>query len=603
MEPLGVDHASATDPSAWPRIRPLLIVGHTEPTSTRIWLRGGTGHHSVRVELHPGEAGAEVPPAQTLTLHSWKDFTATAPFERLTPGKRYEVIARFRRTPRALDSLRSEASGTEVRGELRTFPERACDEAFSFLLASCNLSVVSLTNFGGLVAGGLGMLAAQGALVGSADPRFRIYRWVRPVLAPMLRAVLKLGFLATYWTTHFEQPSPLLTSPFAGLLDRPTPTGKPAAFAIHAGDQIYFDVPYPRRKPTVGEYRRSYRQTWSEDEGARSFLSRCPQYMILDDHEIVDSFATDFLPPWLAGGEPDGVRSRVWDQLRHLVGRGRDHRDPKYYLERAARVYRDYVHARHPSRKPSNRDGPFDYAFDYGVCGFFVLDTRTERKRHQGLMIGEEQLQRLKRWLREEPHQLKFVVSSVAFLAELRSRRASPVRGNGQQVPSEEIPDKWSDEPYRRQRDEIVEALYEHGNGRVVFLVGDMHCSYQATMRVGEPGRRVTLHELASSPIHQLDLPSPADFQEHHYGTTSHERAIPFTTRMRRIHAAASNVVRVTVQPRSGELIWEVLHTRVGLAIPGDTRRTALPERTRTDRTVAGDTREPPRGSILLGAP
>ena len=62
----------------------------------------------------------------------------------------------------------------------------------------------------------------------------------------------------------------------------------PARFMIHAGDQIYFDFPFTARPPDAAEYRKTYRQAWFEDSKLRELLARCPHYMTLDDHDVVE---------------------------------------------------------------------------------------------------------------------------------------------------------------------------------------------------------------------------------------------------------------------------------------------------------------------------
>jgi phosphodiesterase/alkaline phosphatase D-like protein len=520
-------------------MEPLLIIGHTTPHATAIWVRGGVGHRSVQVTLRRmGGRDDESEHSRTLALRPSSDFTATARFTGLTADTPYHVTARFRRSPGLLRRWRRDRGIRDRYGTLRTFPTEDDDVPFGFLLGSCNLSVVSLTHLGGLAAAGVGMLAARAAL---ARPRSHRVWDLWPLRAALAR-ILPYGFGAIYWLTRFEQPTPALTSPFKALVEfqRTTRdrdgTPSPAAFAIHAGDQIYFDVPFPRRKPSVEEYRRAYREAWSEDPDLQIFFAQCPQYMAIDDHEIVDGFARDSLPDWLDLQET---------------------RTPDSYLEPAERVYREYVHERHPLP-----DGPLFYDFAYGASRFFVLDTRTMRYRRRGELIDQRQMRALKSWLETHRDALKFVVSSVPFLAELQ-----PPPSDAKAIKDAHEPhyDKWCHDPYRRQRDEIVEHLYDRQIDRVVFLAGDMHCAYHASTRVGPPGTRITLHEIAGGPIHQLQFARRSQFHGHYRGTTIGLQ-VPFTTSMRRIHGAGGNVVRITVAPRSGEVRWEVIPTRAEIA-------------------------------------
>lgn len=177
-------------------------------------------------------------------------------------------------------------------------------------------------------------------------------------------------------------------------------------------------------------------------------------------------------------------------------------------------------------------------------------------------MLDEEQLCRLEKWLGDWRRELKFVVSSVPFVAELRP--ASERRGG-----SEERDDKWSGRSFRAQRDRILEHVHRERVGPLVFLVGDMHCSYHATLRIGTAERRATIHELAGGPIHQLQFSKRRDFHDDYRGTTGIGK-IPFRSFMRQFHGAAAGVLQVTVRPDGPEVRWRVLRTSRGLELAGE---------------------------------
>ncbi len=569
-------------------MEPLLIVGHTTGHSAKLWLCGRTGDRSVHIALEP-ESG-RVPVPQRRALSPATDFTSTALFTGLCADKHYRVRARFEGPRRALDRLRGARDEAVCTGSLRTFPDSGDDRDFCFLIGSCNLSVVSLTHLAGLVAGGLGTLAATESLTRDPEGEFPV---AKRLLNEVLGFLVPRGFGLLFRITGFEQPRPLLLSPFEGLVGErdggSDPLERdPPAFVLHMGDQIYFDFPIPGRAPSVDAYRRAYRGAWSEDATLRRFLAQCPHYMTLDDHEIVDNFARDHIPPWVRG-EP-------------VPGGGADTKTEDGYLAPATQVYREFVHARHPE-SPQRDPGasPFFYEFAYGACRFFVLDTRTERYRRKGQVIDEPQMQALKDWLGLHRERIKFIVSSVPFVAELRPQRLAAEDADlSAEESGKKPPDKWCEGPYRRQRDEIIEFLFREGIGNVVFLAGDMHCTYQATMRIGGPGDRLTIHEFASGPIRQLLFARRRDFYEHYRGATS--GGVPFATSMGRIHAAASNVVRVTARPRSHELLWEVLHTATRLAPgPGAAVAAAAPPGRGEGAGLVGAP-DPHRGRILLGA-
>jgi phosphodiesterase/alkaline phosphatase D-like protein len=267
--------------------------------------------------------------------------------------------------------------------------------------------------------------------------------------------------------------------------------------------------------------------------------------MILDDHEIIDGF---------------GNNARE---------------DEQRFLGPALDAYDEYVSSRQPQPPPADPLEPHarhkGYSFEYGDAGFFVLDTRTKRSVDKGLLIQREQEEELLRWIEGKPpyrdYALRFVVSSVPFVAETR-----PPSGDDRNPYSKQ--DKWSGDPWRGQRARIIRAIHEHLSGGLVFLVGDMHCSYHATMQIGDPEKRTTIHELAGGPINQLRFARRSDFFDQYHGecdgneeSKENERApLPWTSTMQAFHGAAASVLRVGVDPEALEVTWEV----VRLSVPKD---------------------------------
>ena len=235
-----------------------------------------------------------------------------------------------------------------------------------------------------------------------------------------------------------------------------------ARFAVHCGDQIYYDVPRWGRDPDIGEYRETYLDAWHDCEPAARFLTQLPHYMILDDHEIIDNFANDYE---LSSDSP-----------------------PYLQLAFATKVYREFQHIHNPQTFGS---GPLYYSYDVGTASFFVVDTRTERYRESpgNQMISDEQFGRLATWIRRNKDRQLFIVTSVPFATNVRNSD-----------------DKWSSPAYRWQREKILAQIWKHRAERVCFLTGDMHNSYHATLTLtstgGDPD--IVVHELMSSPVNQL---------------------------------------------------------------------------------------------------
>jgi phosphodiesterase/alkaline phosphatase D-like protein len=236
---------------------------------------------------------------------------------------------------------------------------------------------------------------------------------------------------------------------------------KKVRLAIHAGDQIYFDVPRWGRHPDIEDYRKTYLDAWEDCEPAAEFLTELPHYMILDDHEVIDGFANDVPLP---SGAPNYLQ-----------------------LALGTKVYREFQHIHNPESFGSN---PLYYKFDVGAARFFVLDSRTERYRQEpgNQMISSEQFGRLRTWMKSNKDRQLFIVTSTPFVANVRQSE-----------------DKWSSTPYRWQREKILEIIWKNDIRRVCFLTGDMHNSHHGTLTLSGTDRSdVVVHELMSSPVNQL---------------------------------------------------------------------------------------------------
>ena len=131
-------------------------------------------------------------------------------------------------------------------------------------------------------------------------------------------------------------------------------------------------------------------------------------------------------------------------------------------------------------------------------------------------------------WMVEEPHDdLKFVVTSVPFVAEFdegatrsdtgRSPGGTTRRATQAQRRNREN-DKWSAQQFARQRDRDHRTHRNDEIEQLVFLTGDMHCCYHATMRIGAGSKyeSITIHELAGGPVNQLQLANSTSSNAQH---------------------------------------------------------------------------------------
>ena len=255
------------------------------------------------------------------------------------------------------------------------------------------------------------------------------------------------------------------------------PKRRRAEFALMVGDQIYADM-LNRHVPlgladSFEEFQQRYLTAFGSPNMSR-LLRGMPTYMILDDHEIEDNWTQDRLSKAAA--------RRVFNI--------------------AIGAYMSYQW----SHGPRSFGRRLYCTFDCGGYPFFVLDTRTQRfiddvedsldDNHmlgRPSMGGEEpsQLERLLRWLVERQQQggnlPKFVVSSSVFVPSPMSARTGRLdaprlhEARHQMIQWMQASDSWPAFPVTRRA--ILRCLIDNAVQNVVFLSGDIHCSNVARMR------------------------------------------------------------------------------------------------------------------------
>ena len=229
-----------------------------------------------------------------------------------------------------------------------------------------------------------------------------------------------------------------------------------AKFMVHCGDQIYADIPFSPSS-TLEHYRSKYLDAWEDCKPAQKMLTELPHYMVLDDHEITNNYDTDTIND---------------DQLLNV----------------AMKVYHEFQHKHNPDTSDIQGSRRYHYTFNYGGVEFFVMDTRTSRESDDGLIIDPPQMETFKRWLTQKKHNLKFVVTSVPFIGQVKKPKK----------------DKWCDPVFDTQRGAILNHVLDQDVRKLVFLTGDMHTSYYAKMQIEKGSKSAELHELMSSPINQI---------------------------------------------------------------------------------------------------
>lgn len=119
---------------------PRLIIGHTEPDRTKIWVRGSKQRDVAFLELREHGAGWQSPIAHQLEpRHFW---TGVIDVGGLKSDTRYYCRVRFGRSARVARQDRKEWPDSE--GSFRTPPGVGQVNRFGFLFGSCNLHSIFL---------------------------------------------------------------------------------------------------------------------------------------------------------------------------------------------------------------------------------------------------------------------------------------------------------------------------------------------------------------------------------------------------------------------------------------------------------------------------
>ncbi|HFD10910.1 MAG TPA: hypothetical protein ENJ32_00335, partial [Crenotrichaceae bacterium] len=181
-----------------------------------------------------------------------------------------------------------------------------------------------------------------------------------------------------------------------------------AAFAIGCGDQVYSDGNKhvsvwaflkkmkskmlnldkdERIRVMVSWYRDIYRGYWGHKE-VKAFFARFPQYMIWDDHEIMDgwgSYTSDELArelnTWWEWDNADANQELAFNMR-----------------EAAEIVYKEYQH----SHNPDTPNKQYDYGYITGNCAFYIMDMRGHRnynRKTASKILGTAQMKRIQSWL------------------------------------------------------------------------------------------------------------------------------------------------------------------------------------------------------------
>jgi len=180
-------------------------------------------------------------------------------------------------------------------------------------------------------------------------------------------------------------------------------------FVFGGGDLVYVDgedsvniwhwlAKVKKHKPTLSDvvswYRDIYRGYW-DFKPVQAMFANYPNYMIWDDHEIMD-----------------GWGSYTESELADILNRRHGRQDPKENLRQtfmmrdaAGIVYADYQHSHNTGPWPPEPDPSGEsilgFPLDQGGCDFYVLDIRGHKQfdaEHDFRVLGKSQHERLAAW-------------------------------------------------------------------------------------------------------------------------------------------------------------------------------------------------------------
>jgi alkaline phosphatase D len=268
-------------------------------------------------------------------------------------------------------------------------------------------------------------------------------------------------------------------------------------FTLMVGDQVYADM-FNRMIPvgladTYEEFQERYHSAF-DSWNMKALLSQIPTYMILDDHEIEDNWTQDRLH--------QDHKKRVLFNL--AIGAYMS-----YQWSHGPRFADSYVHQRQMDGNDRflTRMETVNLFYDFSCAGypFFVLDTRTQRYKHNdpeledNHLLGKpsldpsepSQLDRVCAWLRhmqkDKGNIPKFIVTSSVFVPNDRDARLEKKKES----------DSWPAFPITRKA--ILETIVQNEIENVIFLSGDIHCANIAKIDFIGPGAHLTAYSITSS--------------------------------------------------------------------------------------------------------
>ena len=220
---------------------------------------------------------------------------------------------------------------------------------------------------------------------------------------------------------------------------------------------------------------RTYYCTYWAFENVQNVYRRFPQYMIWDDHEIMDGWGSL-------------TRQERRDKIAKGMGRAGDEDDERLadlMFLAACRTYQEYQHSHNPQPKRNDPRYPancqWDYGFHHGKFAFYVLDLRGHHdcERDSFRLLGLAQFERFKAWIRSgdvNKAEAVFVVSPVPIV-HWNDELANTLDIGGVK---DDFMDEWGHDTNQAERNKLLDLLFAFSHLRgipVSVLSGDVHCA------------------------------------------------------------------------------------------------------------------------------
>lgn len=241
---------------------------------------------------------------------------------------------------------------------------------------------------------------------------------------------------------------------------------QPLDAMLWLGDQIYNDklLFLTANNSSRTDFFNLY-QTFFDNPYVKPVLANLPNYMVMDDHEIENDF-TDGTTDYANSGffNHKTKKERLINGILAMYCYQQSHGPIYSSMPDPTQPGVAFIKGQEDNQVPVRH-----YAtVELGDVGIFLMDCRKERHKAKGLLVSEQQEASLLAFLANPQFRVRFVVSSVTFLADDDSKQKRA--------------DNWKRAPEQRQR--ILNHIIQQQMNNVFFLSGDIHSHFAARLDI-----------------------------------------------------------------------------------------------------------------------